>query len=80
MNEKHQRLLTALGERVRKYRNKTGMSQEDFADKAGLDRTYISLIERGLRNPYLSTLCRIAVALDIDVKTLISGLDKFINK
>ncbi|AWK44616.1 transcriptional regulator [Photorhabdus laumondii subsp. laumondii] len=46
------------------------MSQEAFADKCGLDRTYISGIERGVRNPTLEVINVIASGLQIELKDL----------
>ncbi|OHV52039.1 transcriptional regulator [Photorhabdus temperata] len=46
------------------------MSQEAFADKCGLDRTYISGIERGVRNPTLEVINVIANGLQIELKDL----------
>ncbi|WP_413649959.1 helix-turn-helix domain-containing protein [Pantoea sp. B65] len=46
------------------------MSQEAFADKCGLDRTYISGIERGVRNPTLAVINTLALSLGIELKTL----------
>lgn len=48
--------------RSRKYRN---MSQEELAHQAGLDRTYISGVERGVRNITIDSLSQIIEALDI---------------
>jgi len=62
--------LVALGNRVRKLRQAINLSQESFSTKAGLHRTYISELEKGLRNPTVSTLNKIANALNIDMKDL----------
>ncbi|QWA09712.1 helix-turn-helix transcriptional regulator [Sodalis ligni] len=59
-----------LGRHVKKLRLQAGLSQEAFADLCGLDRTYISGIERGVRNPTLEVLAIIAAALHIDLITL----------
>lgn len=67
-------LLRAFGQRVREARLRGGISQEELADRAGLDRTYISGVERGLRNLSLSTLCRIALALGVDPAELVKRL------
>ncbi len=48
----------------------SGMSQEAFADRCGLDRTYISGIERGVRNPTLEVINVIASGLQIELKDL----------
>ncbi|MGH7204532.1 MAG: helix-turn-helix domain-containing protein [Candidatus Levyibacteriota bacterium] len=60
-----------LGESVRKYRRKAGLSQEELAVKAKLDLTSVSEIESGLRNPSLKTLHKLASALRITVNDLI---------
>jgi len=49
------------------------LSQEAFAEKVKLDRTYISGIERGIRNPTLSTIERLARGLSISVEELMRG-------
>lgn len=56
---------------VHRYRLALGVSQEDFADRAGLDRTYVSGIERGVRNPTLFVLWRLAKALEVKPGQLI---------
>ena len=61
--ERQQR--AALGERIRQLRSDQGFSQEDFAHKVGLDRTYIGGVERGERNVSLDNIHRIAAALEI---------------
>ncbi|APT60442.1 hypothetical protein RGI145_24160 (plasmid) [Roseomonas gilardii] len=60
-----------LGERVNALRVALGLSQEDFAGRVGLDRTYVSGIERGLRNPTLLVLLRLAQALEVPVTGLL---------
>ncbi|WP_437886955.1 helix-turn-helix domain-containing protein [Phytobacter sp. V91] len=59
-----------FGQRVKALRLKAGLSQEAFADKCGLDRTYISGIERGVRNPTLEVIGVIASGLEIKMKDL----------
>lgn len=59
-----------FGERVRKTRTRRNMSQEALADAAGLHRTHISLIERGLRSVRLETIKRLALALRVQPATL----------
>jgi transcriptional regulator with XRE-family HTH domain len=60
----------ALGLAVRRVRLSRGYSQEELSALADLDRTYISGLERGRRNPALSTLARVATALDINLSRL----------
>jgi transcriptional regulator with XRE-family HTH domain len=59
------------GSNLRRLRNKLGVSQDEFADRAGLHRTYIGSVERGERNITLDTLQRIARALQVDPKDLL---------
>ncbi len=56
--------LRAVGAAVRSRRLELGLSQEALGFKAKLDRTYISGVERGVRNPTVGSLRRIAVALE----------------
>jgi transcriptional regulator with XRE-family HTH domain len=63
-------VLLRFGQRVREKRTAFGLSQEAFADKCKLDRTYISGIERGKRNVSLRNIAAIAKALDITVAEL----------
>ncbi|KAB1496519.1 helix-turn-helix domain-containing protein [Serratia proteamaculans] len=53
-------LQIKFGQRVRELRKERGWSQEEFADRCGLDRTYVSGIERGVRNPTLEVIGVIA--------------------
>jgi transcriptional regulator with XRE-family HTH domain len=61
-----------LGENLRRYRHQKGWSQEEFADRAGLHRTYISDIERGARNPTITVVQKIADALEVQAGSLIA--------
>lgn len=63
--------LLNLGKKVKLRRQKMDLSQEEFSDKAGLHRTYISQFERGLRNPTYTTLVKIATTLGISLKELL---------
>ena len=55
---------------IRKLRVRRGLSQEAFADHAGIDRTYVSRLERGFQNPSLSVIEKIARALDAKLSDL----------
>ena len=66
--------LVRLGKRVRNMRLQRGYSQEKLAEKCGFDRTYISLIERGLRNPSFTNLLKLAEGLGSSVSELTDGL------
>lgn len=63
-------ITVRFGQRVRQLRTELGLSQEAFADKCGLDRTYISGIERGVRNPTLEVIAVIADGLKIKINAL----------
>jgi transcriptional regulator with XRE-family HTH domain len=60
-----------FGWRLRELRVARGYSQEELADRAALDRTYISGIERGRRNVSLLNIWRLAAALDTAPATLL---------
>lgn len=62
--------LLSLGQAIKKQREKLGLSQEKLADRCGFDRTYISMLERGKRNPSLLNLLRLAEGLEISVSKL----------
>jgi len=67
-------ILLALAKRVRAERKKLGLSQEDFADKAGFHRTYIGMIERGERNITLSNIEKLSKALRMSVSALLKEI------
>jgi len=61
----------AFGKILQELRKEKGFSQEELAHKCSLDRTYISLLERGQRVPTITTLFKIANSLDITPEDLI---------
>jgi transcriptional regulator with XRE-family HTH domain len=67
-------ILARFGQRVREKRTALGLSQEAFADKCELDRTYISGIERGKRNLSLRNIAIIAETLGITISELMEGV------
>lgn len=62
--------LRRLGERVREQRRSRGLTQEALAEALDLSVAYVSLIERGGRNPPFTTVTEIANALGVDVREL----------
>lgn len=56
---------------LRRLRAERGWSQEEMADRAGLHRTYVSGLERGVRNPTLTVLARLAKALGVPASALL---------
>ena len=69
-----EKLLKQFGINLKEARNLKGISQEDLALSFGFDRTYISMLERGKRNPSLFTLYKIAHFLDIKVAALVANI------
>lgn len=67
-------ITARFGQRVRELRKTKGLSQEAFAADCGLDRTYISGIERGRRNVSLRNIDVIAKALGLSISELTNGL------
>ncbi len=63
-------IVKVFAHNVRKYRTEKGLSQEAFAEKAGLHRTYICAIEREKRSISLDNIQKIADALEIDTYKL----------
>ncbi len=57
----------AVGARIKELRNSKGVSQENLAHEAGLDRTYITSVERGKRNISIVNLQKITIALNISL-------------
>ena len=66
--------LKVLGQRIRAKRKSRGWTQEDLADIAGIDRSYIGGVERGQRNLTFKVLCQICNALGCDVAALTKGI------
>ncbi|WP_254566564.1 helix-turn-helix domain-containing protein [Oscillatoria sp. HE19RPO] len=75
MNQSRRAILLALGNLVKKRRTELGISQEELGFRANLDRTYISGIERGMRNPSLTAIVSLARGLSLTVSTLLNGLE-----
>ena len=69
------RLQARFGQVVRRRREEAGLSQEALADAARLHRTYISLLERGQRQPQLETIRALARGLGTTMAELVGELD-----
>ncbi|HET9598451.1 MAG TPA: helix-turn-helix transcriptional regulator [Anaeromyxobacteraceae bacterium] len=63
-------VLRQLGARVREARHRGGLTQAEVAQSLGMSVAYMSLIERGGRNPPFTTVTEIANALGVDVREL----------
>jgi transcriptional regulator with XRE-family HTH domain len=59
-----------IGWNLRRLRKERKITQEDFATDSGFDRGYISGVERGVRNPSVMVLAKVADALDVDIAEL----------
>ena len=66
-----------LGKRIKYLRSLVKWSQEDLALEAGVNKNYLSDLERGERNPTVKVLEKIAKALDISLEELFKGIQTF---
>ena len=69
----------AFGKALRQRRKEIGLSQEKLAEICELDRTYISMLERGIHQPSLTIFLRLAHALEISPSSLLEGLLKDVS-
>ena len=67
-------ITVLLGKRIKELRGKTGDSQEKFALKIDMDRTYFATVESGKRNISLQNIERIANGLNISISELFEGI------
>lgn len=65
-------IRTVVGKNLKRIRKEAGLSQEDLAWESGLHRTYVSGVERGVRNPTILVLQQIADALQVEPSELLS--------
>ena len=70
------KLSKKFGLVIRRRRETAGLSQEALADKAGLHRTYISLLERGLRMPSILVIQQLARAFETTMVSLVGELER----
>ena len=59
-----------VGLNLQRLRREAGLSQEELADRSRVHQTYLSGVERGVRNPTVTVLQKIAVALGLDIEDL----------
>ena len=64
-------IKAVVGKNVRRYRELKGLSQEELAFDADLHRTYVSGVERGIRNPTVLIVAKLANALGVDSSKLL---------
>jgi transcriptional regulator with XRE-family HTH domain len=71
-----ERVCRTFGAWVRELRQRKKLTQTDVAQRAGISLTYVSEIERGIRNPTLAVIVRLARALDATPSQLVARLDR----
>ncbi|HZK94179.1 MAG TPA: helix-turn-helix transcriptional regulator [Prolixibacteraceae bacterium] len=69
-------VIETFGNVLRELRDENNISQEKLAEYCDLDRTYISLLERGLRQPTITTIFKLAKALNISPSALIEKVER----
>lgn len=74
------RLQNTFGQVLKELRDENGLSQQQLAFDSELDRTYISLLERGLRLPTLGTIFKIAEVLKISPSDMITRVEKGLKR
>lgn len=69
-------VVLVCGEVIKAYRKKIDVSQEELAYRANLDRTFVSRVERGLRQPTIKSLLQLAQALEISASELVGKIEE----
>lgn len=69
-------IVKKFGQAIRRRRVEAGLSQENLAAAAKVHPTYVSLIERGLRDPKLTSIRKLAKALGTDASSLIEDAER----
>ena len=69
----------AFGKVLREYRERKEMSQEHLAEAVGLDRSFLSMVERGIQSPNIVVLIKIADVLEVPAAELIARMESTIQ-
>lgn len=72
--------LLLFGEVISQLRRNAGLSQEALADKAGVHRTYVSQLERGLKSPTLAVLIKLGAALEVKPSKILVLLERSLDE
>jgi transcriptional regulator with XRE-family HTH domain len=72
-------LQQAFGKVLRAARNNASLTQAELAHRCSLDRTFVSLLERGLRQPSLTTLFAVASAVGVPPQNLVEDTEKLMT-
>ena len=76
MAERPDPLVAALGRAIRELRTERGLSQEELSLKSGVHRNYIGGVERGERRPTVTTVARLAEALDVQASDVLRAAER----
>ncbi len=71
-NKSQQAVCSRVAQILRQERERIGLSMNAVAERAGLSQQMVSYVERGMRNPTLETLLRIAAAMEIDLAEILT--------
>ena len=69
----------AFGTRLRDAREQANLTQDELAHRAGLHRTFVSLLERGLRNPTIDTVFKLCKAMELDPGSFITSVEHLVD-
>lgn len=75
MDDQKKELMLAVGARIRHFRRKKRLSQEELALRANLNPAYFGQVERGLKCPTVDTLYKISCALDVALSDLLQDIE-----
>ena len=70
----------AFGQALRKLRQEAGLSQEQLGFECDFDRTYISLLERGIQSPTLRTIFKLCGRLNVSLVELAQNVEQFLKR
>ncbi|HAC65429.1 MAG TPA: XRE family transcriptional regulator [Cyanothece sp. UBA12306] len=70
----------AFGKVVQRLRKSKGLSQEELSSSSGLDRTFISRLESGLRQPTISTIIKLAEALNVSAASIVAEVEDILHE
>jgi len=70
---------STFGQVLREQRTARGISQEDLALNADVDRTFVSQMERGIRQPTITTIMKLAEALGIQASALVARMERLLR-
>lgn len=75
-----ERTQVAFGKALRKHREEFGISQEELAARAGMNRTYVGDIERGERNVSIVNMWKLAKALKVSLSVIVAEMERQLRR